>query len=51
MVSMKTPPHPGAFVFDECIELVGLTITEAAHTLGVTRFRLAVQIRLFLHFA
>ena len=34
---MKNPPHPGAVVFDECIEPMGLTITAAAAALGVTR--------------
>lgn len=34
---MKDPPHPGAFVFRQCIEPLGLTITQAAHALGVTR--------------
>lgn len=34
---MKNPPHPGAVVFEECIEPLGLTITNAAAALGVTR--------------
>jgi antitoxin HigA-1 len=34
---MKNPPHPGGFVLRECIEPLGLTITEAAHALGVSR--------------
>lgn len=34
---MKNPPHPGTVVLQECIEPTGLTITEAAATLGVTR--------------
>ncbi|WP_447969319.1 HigA family addiction module antitoxin [Nitrospira sp. M1] len=34
---MKTPPHPGRIVRQECIEPLGLTITEAAERLGVTR--------------
>jgi addiction module HigA family antidote len=38
---MKNPPHPGGFVFDECIEPLGLTITEAAQALGVTRVTLS----------
>ena len=38
---MKNPPHPGSFVFDECIESLGLTITEAARALGVTRVTLS----------
>ena len=38
---MKKPPHPGSFVFDECIEPLGLTITECAQALGVTRVTLS----------
>src|SRR5216684_4055387 len=34
---MKYPPHPGGVVLRECIEPLGLTITEAAQALGVTR--------------
>ena len=34
---MKKPPHPGRIVRQECIEPLGLTITEAAERLGVTR--------------
>lgn len=34
---MKNPPHPGKFVLAECIEPLGLTITNAAEGLGVTR--------------
>ena len=33
----KNPPHPGIVVLRECIEPLGLTITEAAAALGVTR--------------
>ena len=36
-VTMKNPPHPGLVVLQECIEPLGLTITEAAEALGVTR--------------
>jgi addiction module HigA family antidote len=36
-MAMKNPPHPGTVVLQECIEPLGLTITEAAHALGVTR--------------
>jgi addiction module HigA family antidote len=38
---MKNPPHPGSFVFDECIEPLGLTIKDAAAALGVTRTTLS----------
>ncbi|MHB8382744.1 MAG: HigA family addiction module antitoxin [Candidatus Binataceae bacterium] len=34
---MKTPPHPGRIVRQECVEPLGLTVTEAAQHLGVTR--------------
>ena len=34
---MKNPPHPGRIVRQECIEPLGLTVTEAARALGVTR--------------
>ena len=34
---MKKPPHPGRVVRQECIEPLGLTVTEAAKRLGVTR--------------
>jgi addiction module HigA family antidote len=36
-MTMKNPPHPGGVVFRQCIEPLGLTITEAAEALGVTR--------------
>jgi addiction module HigA family antidote len=36
-VTMKNPPHPGLVVLQECIEPSGLTITQAAAALGVTR--------------
>jgi addiction module HigA family antidote len=34
---MKNPPHPGLSVRHDCIEALGLTVTEAADILGVTR--------------
>jgi addiction module HigA family antidote len=36
-MTMKNPPHPGLSVRHDCIESLGLTITEAARVLGVTR--------------
>ena len=36
-MTMKNPPHPGGVVLRECIEPLGLTITDAATALGVTR--------------
>ena len=38
---MKNPPHPGGVVLRECIEPLGLSITEAAAALGVTRTTLS----------
>lgn len=34
---MKNPPHPGTVVLQECVRPLGLTVTEAAFALGVTR--------------
>ena len=34
---MKNPPHPGRIVRQECLEPLGLTVTEAAKALGVSR--------------
>jgi len=34
---MKNPPHPGRIVRDECLEPLGLTVTEGARVLGVIR--------------
>ena len=36
-IRMKTPAHPGGFVKSEIIEPLGLSVTEAARVLGVTR--------------
>src|ERR1700690_4409111 len=36
-MAMKNPPHPGGVVLRQCIEPLGLTITDAAEALGVTR--------------
>ena len=36
-MTMKNPPHPGVVVLQECIEPSGLSITQAAEALGVTR--------------
>jgi antitoxin HigA-1 len=37
MGRMKNPPHPGRIIRQECIEPLGLTVTDAAERLGVTR--------------
>lgn len=34
---MHNPPHPGAVLRDLCLAPLGLTVTEAAAALGVTR--------------
>jgi addiction module HigA family antidote len=34
---MKNPPHPGLSVRLDCLEPLGLTVTDAARALGVTR--------------
>jgi addiction module HigA family antidote len=38
---MKNPPHRGEVVLSECIEPLGVTITNAAKALGVTRITLS----------
>jgi addiction module HigA family antidote len=34
---MKNPPHPGWLVRLECLEPLGLSVTDAAKALGVSR--------------
>ncbi len=34
---MKNPPHPGRSIRTACLEPLGLTVTEGAEALGVTR--------------
>ena len=34
---MKNPPHPGLSVRADCLEPLGLSVTEAAKILGVSR--------------
>jgi addiction module HigA family antidote len=36
-MTMKHPPHPGGVVLRQCIEPLGLSITDVAAALGVTR--------------
>ena len=38
---MKHPPHPGLSVRYDCLEPLSLSITDAAHKLGVSRKRLS----------
>ena len=39
---MHDPPHPGAFVRRQCLEPLGLTVTEAARGLAVSRNTLSL---------
>ena len=36
-MNMFNPPHPGRLVRQECLEPLGLSVTEGAKALGVTR--------------
>lgn len=36
-MAIKNPVHPGAIVRHACLDALGLTVTEAARGLGVTR--------------
>ena len=36
-MTMMNPPHPGETVRYDCLEPLGLTVTEGAKALGVTR--------------
>lgn len=36
-IRMKNPAHPGGFVRTEIIEPLGLSVTDAAQALGITR--------------
>ena len=36
-MAMRNPPHPGGVVRRQCLNALGLTVTEAAKGLGVTR--------------
>ena len=38
---MKNPPHPGLAVRHDCLEPLGLSVTEAAQRLGVSRKQLS----------
>ena len=37
MMSMKNPVHPGQVIRELCLQPLGLTVTDAAKGLGVTR--------------
>jgi len=36
-MGMHNPPHPGDIIKDFCVEPLGLTVTKAAESIGVTR--------------
>ena len=38
---MKSPPHPGLSIRHDCLEPLGLSVTEAAKKLGVSRKQLS----------
>lgn len=38
---MQDPPHPGEIIRKDCLEPLGLTVTEAAEGLGVSRKHLS----------
>jgi len=38
---MKNPPHPGLSIRHDCLEPLGLNVTEAAKKLGVSRKQLS----------
>ena len=40
-MAMKNPPHPGRSVRHDCLEPLGLSVTEAARRLGVSRKQLS----------
>ena len=37
MATIKVPAHPGKSVREQCLEPSGISVTEGAHILGVTR--------------
>ena len=43
---MKIPPHPGLSVKHDCLEPLGLTVTQAAQVLGISRRQLSDLVNL-----
>lgn len=41
---MHSPPHPGASVRDDCLEPLGLSVTDGARVLGVSRKQLSALV-------
>src|SRR5690348_13738745 len=48
-VRMKNPAHPGGFVKSEIVEALGLSVTDAARALGVTRPALSALLNEHAH--
>lgn len=40
-MTMKNPPHPGLSIRQDCLEPPGLTVTDAAKKLGISRKQLS----------
>lgn len=40
-MAMKNPPHPGRSIRENCLDPLGLSVTEAAKVLGVARHTLS----------
>ncbi len=40
-MTMSNPPHPGRSIRENCLEPLGLTVTDAAKLLGVARHTLS----------
>ena len=40
-MAMKNPPHPGLSIRHDCLEPLGLTVSDAARHLGVSRKQLS----------
>ena len=40
-MAMNNPPHPGRSIRENCLEPLGLSVTEAARVLGVARHTLS----------
>ncbi len=40
-MAMKNPPHPGLSVRHDCLKPLGLSVTDAAQSLGVSRKQLS----------
>ena len=39
-MAMKSPPHPGRSIKQNCLEALGLSVAEGARVLGVARHTL-----------